>query len=321
MCVNMQQQYLHIESEAVIFSKNNHLNYWYNDNPKNLYRENWYDLISFQIGGISRNPKSFREECCIAAKEIYDIYPDIHIGLTGGLDSNVCLESFLTAGIKPGIFIIKFTNDLNNIDSDYAMTRCKELNINPVVVEIDPFQFVEDHVIDIAKEFQIYSMYQALHIHACRNFTFPFITVDEIELRRDCHPKSKWSFVKKEDQDMCWRRFASTTGVKAINNFYTWSPELMLSFVNIPIANELCTGKIPGKISWNSTKNLIYAQGGFPKFIRFKKTWGVEKISGLFTHATGKITKELMWDSRDCYIEYNELKNILESDGKICQYI
>ncbi len=303
------------------FSKNNHLNYWYNNDPKNLYRENWYDLISFQIGGIQRTPKSFKEECCTAAAEIYETYPDIHIGLTGGLDSNVCLESFLSVGIKPGVFIIKFTNDLNPIDADYAVKKCRELSIDPVIVEIDPFQFVKEQMMDVAKEFQIYSMYQALHIYACRNFTFPFITVDEIELRRDCHPKSQWSFVKKEDQDMCWRRFANTANVRAINNFYTWSPELMLSFLNIPTVQKLCSNQIPGKISWNSSKNLIYAEGGFPKFMGYKKTWGVEKISGLFSKATAKISKEFMWEPRDCYIEYNNLKNILTNGGGTCQYI
>jgi len=303
------------------FSKNNHLNYWYNNDPKSLFRENWYDLMTFQIGGIQRSPKSFKEECCIAATELYERYPDIHIGLTGGLDSNVCLESFLTMGIKPGIFIIKFTNNLNPIDSDYAINKCKELNIDPVVVEIDPHQFVEEHMLDVAKEFQIYSMYQALHIHACRDFTFPFITVDEIELRRDCHPKSVWSFVKKEDQDMCWRRFAAKGNVRAINNFYTWSPELMLSFLNIPTVQKLCSNQIPGKISWNSSKNLIYAEGGFPKFIGYKKTWGVEKISGLFGKATAKIAKEFKWETRDFYVEYNNLKNMLTNGGGTCQYI
>lgn len=303
------------------FSKDNHLNYWYNNDPKSLYRENWFDLISFQIGGIHRNPKSFKEECSIAAAEIYETYPDIHIGLTGGLDSNVCLDSFLTMGIKPGVFVIKFANDLNPIDSEYAINKCKELNIDPVIVEIDPYKFVEEQMLDVAKEFQIYSMYQALHIHACRNFSFPFITVDEIELRRDCHPKSVWSFVKKEDQDMCWRRFANGANVQAINNFYTWSPELMLSFLNIPTVQKLCSNQIQGKISWNSSKNLIYAEGGFPKFINYKKTWGVEKISGLFNKATAKIAKEFMWEPRDCYVEYTKLKEILTNGGGTCQYI
>ena len=305
----------------MIFSKNNHLNYWYNNDPNYLYRENWYDLLSFQLGGISRTPNTFREECCRAAAEIYEIYPNIHIGLTGGLDSNVCLDSFLSMGIKPGVFIIRFVNDLNTIDSNYAINKCKELGIDPVIVDIDPYDFVDRHMIDIAKEFQIYSMYQALHIHACRNFSFPFITVDEIELRRDCHPETLWSFVKKEDQDMCWRRFASTANVRAINNFYTWSPELMLSFLDIPTVKKLCTNKIPGKISWNSSKNLIYAEGGFPKFIEFKKTWGIEKITGLFSKSTKEIAYEFKWVPKECYIEYNTLRNILTNGGTTCQYI
>jgi hypothetical protein len=310
-----------IENSTLIFSKNNHLNYWYNDDPNNLYRQHWYDLLSFQLGGIQRPPKSFRQECGIAAAEIYELYPDIHIGLTGGLDSNVCLDSFLSTGIKPGIFIIKFKGDLNPFDADYALNKCKELDIDPVIVEIDPYEFVEEHIMSVAKEFQIYSMYQALHIHICRNFSFPFITVDEIELRRDSHPKSLWSFVKKEDQDMCWRRFASTTGVRAINNFYTWSPELMLSFLNIPTVEKLCTNKIPGKISWNSSKNLIYAEGGFPKFIGYKKTWGIEKITGLFNKSTARISKEFMWEPKECYIEYHKLREILINGGTTCQYI
>jgi len=308
----------------VIFSKNNHLNYWYNNDPNILYRENWYDIISFQVGGISRSPAYFKAECITAAKEIYDLYPNIHIGLTGGLDSNVCLESFLQAGIKPGIFIMKFMredNELNPLDANYAIEKCQELGIDPLIIEVDPIKFVAENMMSTSKEFQIYSMYQALHIHTCRDFDFPFITVDEIELRRDCHPKNLWSFVKKEDQDMCWRRFSNTTNVRAINNFFTWSPELMLSFLKISAVEKLCTGRIPGKVSWNSIKNLIYADGGFPKFIKYKKTWGVEKMAGLFAIATANIEKEFKWETRDCYIEYNQLKQALENGGMTCRYI
>jgi hypothetical protein len=95
----------------------------------------------------------------------------------------------------------------------------------------------------------------------------------------------------------------------------------MLSFLNIPTVERLCAGKITGKISWNSSKNLIYAEGGFPKFIEYKKTWGIEKISNLFDTATNNITKEFMWETRNCYIECHQLKNLLHNGGATCQYI
>lgn len=95
----------------------------------------------------------------------------------------------------------------------------------------------------------------------------------------------------------------------------------MLSFLNIPTVEKLCTNKIPGKISWNSSKNLIYAEGGFPKFIGLKKTWGIEKITGLFDKCNRHITKEFSWEPRECYIEYDRLREILTNGGTTCQYI
>lgn len=309
----------------MIFTKNNHLNYWYNEDRSQIFRNSEYDIVSFEFGGISRPVKSFREEAAIAAGEIIELYPNLHIGLTAGIDSNSCLHSFLDIGVKPGIFIVKFLNNLNNFDVDYALNRCKELSIEPVVVELDIGDFVKDKMLGICEEYQVYTMYQSMLMYACKDFDFPFLTVDELEFRRDMHPDHKWAFIKKEDTDMSWRRYASKLNKQALNNFFTWSPELMFSFVDLPMIDEICTDKIPGKLSYNSTKNKIYSSGGFPEVANLRKTFGIEKFEPVFEDANTSIKhfniQNTGFKPAVFAVEYPTFKNDLSREGNYYRYV
>jgi hypothetical protein len=305
----------------MIFSKNNHINYWYNNDPSCLTRTSEYDILNFSIGSINRAPLSFKEECIIAAKEIHQTYPDIHIGLTGGLDSNICLDSFMSAGITPGIFIIKFPNGLNSFDADYAEAKCTRLGIKPIVIEFDPLEFISTRLMVTVEKYQIYSLYQAIHIDACKTLSVPHISVDEIELRRDVAPEIEWCFVKKEDQDMCWRRYASIDGIPALNNFYTWSPELMLSFLQLPTIKKLANNELIGKLAWNSSKYAVYTEGGFGNVPNRPKTWGVEKIYNEWENSQADIDQQVIGAPRSCYVGYNELITALEHGDGQWKYI
>lgn len=305
----------------MIFCKDNHLSYWYNDEPDSLFRKDRADLLNFSLGSISRDVYDFRRECQLAAEEIYSIYPDIHVGLTGGLDSNICLESFLSAGIKPGVFIIRFPGGLNSFDAERAEETCVSSGIRPVIIEFDPIGFIQDGLIETVEKYQIYSFYQAIHIEACRQLSVPHLSVDEIEIRRDVSPEIEWCFVKREDQDMCWRRYAVINQVPALNNFYTWSPELMLSFLHLPTVKRLIANEIEGKLTWNSSKREIYQEGGFSSLWRYKKTWGIEKFYPEWEFAESLIKRRTEFAPRSCYVNYEELTSALNGQGGSWKYI
>lgn len=304
----------------MIFCKNNHINYWYNNDPNCLIRSSEYDILNFSVGHVTRSFSTFKEECIVAAEEIYKTYPDIHIGLTGGLDSNICLESFMLAGITPGVFIIKFPNNLNNFDAVYAEEKCKRLGIDPVIINFDPLHFIGTRLMEVVEKYQIYSLYQAIHIDACKFLKVPHLSVDEIELRRDVAPDIEWCFVKKEDQDMCWRRYATIDNVPALNNFYTWSPELMLSFLNLSTVKRLANNEIVGKLAWNSSKYSVYTEGGFTVPNR-PKTWGVEKFYNEWENSQADIDQQVIGAPRSCYVGYTELVSALENKGGTWKYI
>jgi hypothetical protein len=306
----------------VIYTKHNHLNYWYNNNKTNLTRPKELSILHFELGNISRAPETFRQECVRAATEIYQLYPDIHIGLTGGLNSNVCLESFLLAGHKPGVFIIEFTNQLNSFDSAPAQARCRELGITPKIITVDPVEFLSSAEFDLTvNEYQLYASWRAICLYAAKQLSVPQLFVDEIEIRRDVDPNVVWSFSRGEGQDLCWRRYSQQTGTPVLSNFFTWSPEQILAYVQLPTVQDLVADRISGKLSSISSRHKIYAEGGFEKFARLPKTWGIERIYTEWQISQDNVDNITIGDSRSCYVGHTELIEALTNKGGQWKYI
>ena len=84
------------------------LKQYYDDNETKLFRESRNDVIAIHTETITRRNLSFKEECRLAATRILETNKDISLGLTGGWLSHIILESFLSIGYRPKVFIVEF---------------------------------------------------------------------------------------------------------------------------------------------------------------------------------------------------------------------
>lgn len=75
-----------------------------------------------------------------SARQISEDYSNLYLGLSGGLDSEFTLRLFHKLGIQITPVIGSFSNDK---ETHYAHAVCKELNIEPVVINITTEQFIE----------------------------------------------------------------------------------------------------------------------------------------------------------------------------------
>lgn len=302
------------------------LEYWYGEDVNKKFRTDSFELLNVNIQPMTRKPLTLKEECIIAAKEIYSNNPNIHIALSGGWESQICLHSFIEAGIIPNVYILKLPGGLNAHDTNIAIRQCDRFNIKPKIITVNLEKFVKEDMLTTAIEYQTYSFFQSMQAYYISGLDEDVLLVDKLDLRRDVNPNLSWSFVRSEDFNFWPNRFNCLNEKKIINNFFTYNPELMHSFLSLPAIVELVNKTDTGKISLNSLKNIIYYQGGFTNLFnddtqRFVKTVSFEHIPGLHQKNSELILQTLKFKQRQTYISYKDLMFALENQGAVCQYI
>lgn len=302
-------------------TENNHLLYWYNDDRTSKWRLDDLDTTSMSVGGCTRTPMSLRSELIRNARSLYRKYKDLTVFMSGGLDSEIALRSFLEAGITPKLVTVRFPNDANMHDIGPMMAMLQSMGLEYTVIDFDPTDFYySGKWKDVAIKYQAYSFYQQILLSIAEEYSAPMITVDEVELEKLPNVNWEtgeytfsWNFVKKEDQDGVWRRFNDLTGIPALNNFYTYSPESILAFLNNTTVNELIHDKIPFKMGWTSSKMKIYNELGYP-FRRRPKWHGVENYMHLWDMVLYHIKGTgLAYSPRKYALDVFTLKNNLEN--------
>jgi hypothetical protein len=103
--------------------------------------------FSIKFKTISRLPKSWDEEVVETARYIKSKTPKpIIIALSGGIDSEVVCRAFLKAGIDFTVVTVKYKDNLNSHDIEYAERFCKKFNIKQTYIDMDPFDFYENGI-------------------------------------------------------------------------------------------------------------------------------------------------------------------------------
>lgn len=289
-----------LKMSNIVNTENNFLTYYYNDDPDQRWRYDKYDTTHMRVGGCTRKPFSFKSEIVRTARSLTYNYPDITLFMSGGLDSEIALKSFLAAGLRPKLTTVRFPEGANDHDIGPMLKMVESMGLECRIINFDLEKFVDSgECYEVAKKYQAYSLYQQMLLRIAENFASPMITVDEVELEKipsinwDTGKSTLgWYFLKKEDQDGVWRRFNDITGIPALNNFYTYSPESMLSFLDLPTVDDLINDRIFGKLGWTSSKLRIYAHTGF-EFRPRPKFTGVENYMHLWNQVQYNIHEHL----------------------------
>lgn len=313
----------------IINTENNHLTYWYDDDRTKIWRTDDFDTTSMSVGGCIRKPMSLKAELIRTARSLIRDYPDLTLFMSGGLDSEMALRSFLSAGIVPKLVTIRFPDDKNMHDIGPTMQMLDNMGLKYSIIDIDPHEFVmSGEAFEVAERYQVYTMYQQLLMKIAFDYSAPMITFDEVELGKLQYTNwttgktlNKWSFSKREDQDAAWLRFNAMTGIPALSSFYTYSPESMLAFLQLPTVDALVNDRIPHKLSWTSSKMEIYSHLGYD-FRKRQKWHGVENYMQLWYYVEDKLNSRssLQFHPRIYKVPVDILRqNLINGVETICQ--
>ncbi len=267
------------------FTHNNHLKYWINDRLYGDRTECW-EKFKVEVGRIDHDyyrTSNFRQEQRRTADLIYKEYgKDFVVMFSGGTDSEIVIRSFLDIGVKPRCVFIRFKHNYNIDDYNVALRIGDQLGIH---VERWDFDVIDFHRSGAAAEFaeQIQCRQIAyLTVYNCiRSLGMPAVMGGEMLLRRHVANGSptEWYYVFRENEDASAMRFSLKYNIPLVNEWFSYTPEMMAYYLENKKIQELVTVKDNGKLGSVSTKNFVL-KGLIPEIIIKRKTHGYEKLGG-----------------------------------------
>lgn len=252
----------------------------------NFYRTRGsQDTFSVDIDPVKREVKSYCEELLLNAQEIYDNKDgELFCMYSGGIDSELVLEVFLSLGMKITPVIVKMDMGLNNHDFTWAEEYCKKRNITPLIYNLDIKKFISSGEILKLAELTKTSAYQYLStVKAALSLNGTVLTgQDEPYIGFD-KDTNLWYYTEKEKW-CAWARLYEEKRLVGTSCFLSWSSETLLSFMLDPQIVKLGTNQLPGRLGTLSSRKHVYGRM-FPMPDRIKYTgWELVEQDEIFNH-------------------------------------
>jgi hypothetical protein len=266
------------------FTYKNHLKYYINDNLYGV-RTTPYEKFKVTVDSIDHDyykKTSWLNEQYRTANLIYDDFgPDLAVMFSGGTDSEIVLRAFKHVGITPRSVFIKFKNDYNINDLKIADTIARELDIKLEVIEFDVKDFYHSgQAYEFSKTIQCRQIAYLTIYHHILKLQCPAVMGGEMLLRRHVDQKgSHWYYCFRENEDASAMRFSIRYNIPLVNEWFSYTPEMMLHYLQEPGIESLITNRYNYKISSVSSKNDIL-QSMMPAVIDKEKTHGYEQLMG-----------------------------------------
>lgn len=266
------------------FTHNNHLTYTTGDRLYG-YREDPTEKFKVNVGTVDLDhyaKSSWFDEQRRTADLIYKDYgKDFAVMFSGGTDSEIVLHAFKSIGVKPRAVFIKFVGDYNKPDLELAIQIAAGLDIKLDVVTFDIINYYRNgKAAEFAAELQCSQMAYLSVYHHIAKLGIPAVMGGEMLMKRSVKPSgSEWYYCFRENEDASAMRFSKKYHIPLVNEWFSYTPEMMGYYLERPAIQNLVTDKNNGKMTSVSSKNAIlnYLHPGLVKKI---KTTGFERLLG-----------------------------------------
>ena len=281
--------------------------YGYDDGIYNLRSKN-NSKFNCYYTKASRVHKTLREEAKLVCDKIS--HESTRLGkipiilLSGGLDSEVVLRSFLESGKQFKAISNKFLNDLNSHEIDYIEKLKIKFDFDHVYNEIDIVNFLQSQrakdLISISKctRPEMLPTMELIYVVVKKMNGVPVLGNGDFYVSKDINESAiQWNYIEYE-YILAWMRFCVSEKITAATNFFQYTPEIVLSVGRDPIMQHLFSTSPPEKTSSRSKKYIVYKKNWIDIELR-SKFHGAEKIMDLCDHLRETVCRD--------YLDYTEL--------------
>lgn len=264
------------------FTHKNHLSYSIGGRPFG-FREHGYEPYTVSLGKIDPDHyyrSNYHEELLRITDMVYkDMGKDLVVFLSGGTDSEIVLRNFLEIGIKPRCAVIKFKDDYNALDVKEAIEIAKELDVPLEILDFDVKDFYySGQAEEFAKTIQCTQITYLMVYYHVYKLSVPAVMGGELFLKKHIDNKqSFWYYAFRENEDASAMRFSNVYNIPLVNEWFTYTPEIMLYFLEARSAGVAAMLADPYKLTSVSSKNAILDKL-YPNIRPKIKTHGFEKL-------------------------------------------
>jgi hypothetical protein len=263
----------------------NHFKFGYNNEWFNA-RKSVNDAWKVEYGRCNRPTGTFKEECLTTARQIKeDAGGKVTVLFSGGIDSEVALQSFYLAGIPVTASIMRFNNNLNQHDITYAVIACERMGIKYRFFDIDIIKFWENSLLEYASPVYCLSPQLIATMWLVDQIEeFPILGSGECLIMRDfpygmralglLNINPRWNLLEKE-RIAAWYRHFMIKNRPGCPGFFQYTPEVILSYLEDPYVVKLTnTGRTiltSNKESKFATYQQHFELAGRKKYTGFEK--------------------------------------------------
>lgn len=267
------------------FTADNHLKYWIGSRlwGQRLLESEPYLVRVGAVDPERLQASTWQQEQARTANLIRRSFgSSIVVMLSGGTDSEIVLRTFVRERIPVRAVFVKFTGDYNLADLANAQAICQQLDQPLEIIDFDIKDFyLSGHAAEFAQAIQCRQIaYLAIYLHVFRLNT-PAVMGGEMLLRRQVLPNrpSQWYYVFRENEDASAMRFSLKYGVPLVNEWFSYTPEMMAYYLEHETIKALVTDKYNYKLGSVSSKNPVL-QSYMPELLPKTKTHGFEQLIG-----------------------------------------
>jgi hypothetical protein len=243
-------------------SHRNHFRFGYNGrwfNQRSRPEDEW----GVAYGRSERPVGDWRTECIETARLIRSsTAQELWVLFSGGIDSEVVVQSFVFAQIPFKAAITCFDNDLNRQDVRYAIKFCETHQIPYRLLRLDIEKFFKSgqalEYADLTKCVQPQLLHTMWAMEQVDGYPILgsgecFVVRAEAEEDKTAH----WEMFEKE-RIASWYRFLQLRNREGCAGFFQYTPEVMLAFLLDPAIRDLCANRFKGASNSMPIKAAIY---------------------------------------------------------------
>jgi len=244
------------------------------------------DTFTVSFDSLPKQYGNYFIESCKAAKEVYDLKQGkLYMLYSGGVDSEYALSIFLSLGMDLTPVIINLNPNYNDFDIKYATDFCDKKNITPLIINLDFDQFVKSgKFLEVSKTCRSEIFHRAATAYVAGQLDGTVLLGDgEPYIKKNSN--NNWNIEIYEHDYAVWNYFIAK-GIYGTAHFNRYTPEMLLSFFSDERIIQLANNTVPGKLSSNSSKFIIYNRHCDFNLEERPKYHGYEKIetSEIFQH-------------------------------------
>ena len=261
------------------FTHNNHLKYTIGQGQN---RTSSIEKYSVELGSIDPDRytvSSYTDELHRTAELVRkDLGNDLVLFLSGGTDSEIVLRSFVHTGFKPHCVVLRFENDYNIGEVTEALAIARELGVKLDIVDFSVHDFYySGEAKEFGNQIQCTQLTYNMVYKSILTLGAPAVMGGEALLTKQVSTTdSYWYYTFRENEDASAMRFTNKFRVPLVNEWFSYTPELLLYYLEHPSIKELTTST-NFKLTSASSKNSILKQL-YPNFRTKKKIHGFESL-------------------------------------------